>query len=200
MNPGVAFPREYRWACSLGIGKDSGAGWDAKLAVGFSIADTDVMNDTTGAITVGTGTGQWVSDGGFLFNIEPDGELRFYINSASGGLQALGPVNLATWLGVATPYLRHLQVGIAWSSEDTEGNGFTADEGRLKAYYRIPSGNELEIYGPWIQIGAEVVGHKLPQTGAAYSYLHEVVNGSTTAISLFDDWCAGGITREMLLP
>lgn len=212
INPGIAFQREYRWAVSIGLGKDSGAGWDQKLAIGLSLEDTDVVNDTTGAITVGTGAGQWISDGGWLFNIEPDGEARLYINSTIGGLQALGPVNLLTWLQDDTPYLRHIQLGFVWSNEDTDGIDITSGctdgdslpfdpcEGRLKAFYRIPLGDELEIYGPWVQIGSEVVGYKLPFTSAHYVYTVEVLNGATETISLFQDWATGGITREMLLP
>jgi hypothetical protein len=220
VNYAVAFQREYRWAASIGLGKDTDVGWDNKLAIGMSLPDTDVMNNTTGVISVGTGTGQWGSDGGFLFNIEPDGELRVYVNSEAGGLQVLGPVNLFSWLSTGpgssppAPYLKHLQIGAVWSNEDTDGvdNGgpascddadslpFDSCEGRFKAFYRIPVGNELEIYGPWIQIGDELVGYVLWSTAGHHVYTHEVVNGSVETISLFDDWVAGGITREMLLP
>jgi hypothetical protein len=62
INPGLFGDREVFWATSLALSRDSGTAWDCQFAVGLSRPDTQLMVDTSGALT------NWVDDGGFLFH------------------------------------------------------------------------------------------------------------------------------------
>lgn len=180
VNPGIFGDREVFWSWQGALFIETApTTWDSKFAVGLSLPDTDLMTDSTGALS-------WVNDGGLLFHIAEDGTLTFNVRRGTTTTVPTGASeDLSTYLDVADDSVAHLGLGFRWTLDSTIG------EGTVQAYKRHTAD------GPWAAFGSPLTGANFPTTNSGYRFHMEANNGPTSLITVYTEWVRGCMTREL---
>lgn len=173
------------WAASL-VWAGGGATWDGAAVIGCAVADTQILNNTTGTLTDATwSTG---ADGGVLFYLSPTRQLS--VNVKRGATITSQSVDLSANAGA-------IIVGVGFTFHpDPTGTG----KGTLQAYYRDgePGNAHLNnfIGATWQKLGAEITGSVF-STAVVHPFVAEVNNTSTTGNLMFIEWLASGLRKEL---